>query len=295
MSRPAYSIVIATYERPRELGPMLASVAAQTHHPERVIVVDSSRDDETRRVADAYADKLPLLYERAIEPSAARQRNQGAAHVLTPLVAFIDDDAVLPPDLAEKLCAPFADETTGGVAGRIDEPRRPVPRGLLRWYYRLQAGFDHPTYGGLVFGPAINCYPSYVEAKGDLQPSQWLSSTCVFYRTALFRAEQFPKFDGYSFMEDVHLSARIGKKHRLYFHRDAVFQHHDATSTWKRDQRTLARSRIQNQRRVAREILGFSGLQFEAKLLLHRLFVSVYLLRQRQPGWSDSLLGTWGL
>jgi GT2 family glycosyltransferase len=295
MIPPAYSIVIATFERPRELTKMLSSVGAQTHRPERVVIVDSSKGEETRRVANEHADRLPVFYERALEPSAARQRNQGAVHVDTPLIAFIDDDAVLPPDLCAQLSEPFAaDEQIGGIAGRIDETPRPVPRGLLRWYYRLQAGFPHPTYGGLLFGPAINCYPSYTEARGELQPSNWLSSTCVFYRTELFRREEFPKFAGYSFMEDVHLSGRIGKTHRLYFHRDAVFQHRDAPSSWKRDYRALARSRLRNQRLVAREVLGFTGPLFEAKLLLHRLFVTAYLLRQRSVGWRQELLGTWG-
>ena len=296
MKLTPYSVVIATYERPDDLGPMLESLVAQTWPPARILVVDSSRDDHSRTVADRFTARLPLEYLRATEPSAARQRNQGAALVETPLVAFIDDDAILPADTCEKLCRVFAEDPSGeigGVAGRIEGPTRPVPKGPLWWYYRLQAGYVHPTYGGRLFGPAINCYPSYTESPDALIPSDWLSSTCVFYRTELFRREEFPKFDGYSFMEDVHLSARIGKTHRLYFHRDAPFEHRDAPSEWKRNAGALARSRIRNQRMVARDILGFSGPLFELKLLLHRLFVTVYLLRRRGPNTWPELTGTW--
>ena len=35
-----------------------------------------------------------------------------------------------------------------GIALRIDEIRRPAPSRLSRAYYRLQAGYSHPTYGG---------------------------------------------------------------------------------------------------------------------------------------------------
>jgi hypothetical protein len=179
------------------------------------------------------------------------------------------------------------------VAGRLEGPSRPVPRALLRWYYRLQAGYAHPTYGAQLFGPAINCYPSYTEAAGDLIPAQWLSSTCVFYRNAVFQREKFPAFEGYSSMEDVHLSARVGRTHRLYFHATARFEHRDATSSWKRNHAALARSRIHNQRTVAREVLGFTGPVFELKLLLHRLFVTAYLLRRRGVGTWGEIAGTW--
>jgi GT2 family glycosyltransferase len=289
---PAYSVVIATFERAQDLRDALASLAAQTHLPAQVVVVDSSRDEESEKVC-ASATGLSLTYERAREPSAAKQRNQGAERVTTELIAFSDDDSILPPETCAKLAAVFTDETVGGVAARLEGPSRPVPKGLLRAYYRLQAGYEHPTYGAQLFGPAINCYPSYTEAAGELIPAQWLSSTCVFYRTALFQREKFPSFAGYSSMEDVHLSARIGKTHRLFFHASAPFEHRDATSQWKRNHRALARSRIRNQRTVAREVLGFTGAKFELKLLLHRLFVSLYLLRRRGPGTWGELVGTW--
>ncbi len=292
MMLPAYTVVVATYERAEDLRRMLGSLAQQTHPAERIIIVDSSRGEETQRLTAEFPP-LPLTYERAHAPSAARQRNQGAVHVATELVAFIDDDAILPTETCAKLAQPFADPLVGGVAGRIGETTRPVPRGLLRWYYRLQAGYAHPTYGAQLFGPAINCYPSYTEAPGELIPAQWLSSTCVFYRTAIFQREKFPAFEGYSSMEDVHLSARVGKTHRLYFHAGAPFEHRDATSPWKRDHAALARSRIRNQRAVAREVLGFTGLRFELKLLLHKLFVTIYLLRKRGPGTWPQIAGTW--
>ncbi len=291
-----YTIVIATFERPAELARMLVSVAQQTRRPASVIVVDSSRNEEARAVVEMQASALPIVYERAIEPSAAKQRNQGARHVTTPLIAFIDDDARLFPDTGEKLCRVFDEDaagTVGGVAGRLTGEPRPVPGKLLWWYYRIQAGYVHPTYGGKLLGPAVNCYPSYTESDGDLIPADWLSSTCVVYRTAAFNAELFPSFSGYSFMEDVHLSARVARNHRVYFHRTALFDHDDAPSTWKRDWVGLARSRIRNQRLVARDIMGFSGPLFEWKLFLHRLFVTIYLLRRRGPGAWSEITGTW--
>ncbi len=293
----ACTMVIATYERPEDLVRMLESISRQERKPAMTILIDASKSGSTRAVFENFAAKLPLRYERAIVPSAAEQRNQGALLVQTPLIAFADDDDVLMPDTCEKLCAVFDDDSLGqigGVAGRIAGMERPPPRGPLWWYYRLQAGFSHPTYGGKLFGPAINCYPSYTEpSSGDLIAADWLNSTCVVYRTGVFLRERFPSFQGYSFMEDVHLSARIAKTHRLYFHTTALFEHHDAPSTWKRDFGGMARSRIRNQRIVARDLLGQHGASFQLRMLLHRIFVTIYVLRRRGAGTIAELMGTW--
>ncbi len=291
-----FSIVIATHERPEELRRALDSVAASTRQPARVLIVDSSRTDAVSGVAGEYAERLPLRHLVATEPSAAMQRNQGAADIATPLVVFMDDDAVLRPDTLAKMCAPFdsdPEEKTGGVAGRIDDMQHPVPRGLLWWYYRLQAGYGHPDYGGKLFGPGINCLPCYRENDPELIPSEWLNSTCVAYRTSVFRREQFPAFRGYSFMEDVHLSSRVGRTHALFFHRDALYAHRSAGSEFKSDAGALAHSRVAHQRALARDVLGRRGPWFEFQFFLHRVFSSISILRGRGPGCWQEILGTW--
>jgi glycosyltransferase involved in cell wall biosynthesis len=296
VSALAYSIVIATFERPAEVRVTLESIAAQTRPPQRVIIVDSSKDDETCAVADSFSARLPLHYERAIRPSAAVQRNQGAAQVGTPLIAFLDDDVLVRPGTFATIVAAFERDSTeriGGIAARIEGLQHRPPRGLLWWYYRIQAGYSHPTYGARLFGPAINCLPVYAENEPDLIRSDWLNSTCVFYRTALFAREKFPEFEGYSFLEDAHLSARIGRTHDLFFHRTASFEHRDAPSTFKRNALQLARMQVRHRRIVARDILGLREPMLTFKLLLHRLFASACLLRNRHPAWKQELIGTW--
>jgi GT2 family glycosyltransferase len=296
MNKPPYSLVIATFERPEPLAETLASLEKQTHPPAQVIIVDASKDERTREVAANFEKRLPVIYERASAPSAALQRNQGARLATSALTGFLDDDTTLCADVFEKLCDVFAadaEKKIGGVAARIAGMRHKPPRGLLWFYYRLQAGYSHPTYGGKLFGPVINCIPSYDAADGDLIPGEWLNSTCVLYRTQVFLNELFPKFEGYSFMEDVHLSARIAKTHRLFFHATAEFEHHDATSSFKRDARWMARMRIRNQRAVARDVMNLAGPIFEAKLLLHKLFVTVSILRWQKSARWDAIAGTW--
>src|SRR5687768_5651430 len=107
-ARLPYSIVIATYERADALRDALASVACQTRPPEHIVIVDSSAGDAARAVTGEFT--LPIIYERAERPSAAEQRNQGSRDIQTPLLAFMDDDVVLAPDVFEKLCAVFEND-----------------------------------------------------------------------------------------------------------------------------------------------------------------------------------------
>jgi len=297
MSSPPlpYTIVISTFERPVELAAALDSVILQTRQPASLIIVDSSRNDATREVCDRFADRLPMHYLPAEKPSAAIQRNQGGRLVETPLVAFMDDDVVLQADNFTKFCTVFEndpDGKIGGVAGRISDMQHSRPGRLLHAYYRLQAGYDHPDYGARLFGPGINCLPTY-DGDESLIRSDWLNSTCVVYRTSVFQAEEFPVFEGYSFLEDVHLSARVAKQHALYFLRDAVYDHNSASSEFKRNYTELARRRLANQRDLTRNVLGLSGLGFECKFFLHRLFISISILRGGGPGRWQELRGTW--
>ncbi len=290
-----FSFVIATRGRPAHLLETLDGIASGTRLPERVIVVDTSTDSSTRDAVLGYTDRLPLQYERGVEPSAAMQRNYGALRVTSPLTAFMDDDITLYPDACERICKVFEEDESGkvgGVSARIEGVSHPSPKGLLWWYYRLQAGFAHPTYGGRLFGPAINCFPTYSE-EGEIIPADWLNSACVFYRTPCFLNEMFPNFEGYSFMEDVHLSSRIARSHKLYFHSKALCQHRDAGGSSGRNGRRLARMRVRNQRLVARDVLNLRNPSLATRLFFHRLFATVYIVRARQQGWLDEMVGTW--
>ena len=292
---PPFSIVISTVDRPEALARALLSVAEQSHRPRRIVIVDASRDDSTRSVCVEFQHAFNLRWQRSHDASAARQRNAGATHVETPLIAFMDDDVVLEPDVFARLCEPFARlaRPPGGVAGRIRGLGHGMPRGWLRRYYRLQAGFGHADYGALVFGPAINTLPCYENCHDDLICGDWLNSTCVVYDRDAFARQLFPDFAGYSFMEDVHLSLRVGRSRELYFHRTAEYEHRSQPSEFKRDHLALARSRIANQRIVARDLLGLDGITLGWKFALHRLFITTALLRGGGAGKWREVAGTW--
>ncbi len=57
--RETVAVVVVTYNRADLLGRMLDGLAAQTHEPDAVIVVDNASEDHTREVLDAHRGLTP--------------------------------------------------------------------------------------------------------------------------------------------------------------------------------------------------------------------------------------------
>ncbi|MEZ5304502.1 MAG: glycosyltransferase [Verrucomicrobiales bacterium] len=293
-----YSVVIATLDRPDDLRRALRSLRAQAHPPAEVVVADASEGDASRLVcASSLAPGFRVRHLRCAVKSAAQQRNDGAALATTPLIAFMDDDAAADPDCLAELAEPFADGEVAGVSGRMRGSTHSPPRGLLRLYYRLQAGYPHPHYGAKLIGPAISCFPCYEDGTDDLIAADWLNTGCVLYRADAFRkAGGFPRFQGYSPFEDVYLSAAIARRGgKLYFHRAAYYDHYPKLDRPKQDRRRHGAMHMRNRELTCRGALGMAGASLYLRLFLHRLFVSAAILRGAGSAGEklDEILGTW--
>ena len=100
-----FSIVIATRDRADFLDAALASLATQRDGPTfEVVVVDNGSKDTTARVVERYANayraadgpSFETHYVFASEPNRGAARNAGIAAATGDIVAFVDDDVVLP-------------------------------------------------------------------------------------------------------------------------------------------------------------------------------------------------------
>src|SRR2546421_10637172 len=97
MAEPAVSVVVATHNRPRRLGRLLAALRAQTlpRHDFEVIVVDDGSTPATQAVLEEELARgeLRLRLERnALAQGQANARNLGWRLAQAPLIAFTDDD-----------------------------------------------------------------------------------------------------------------------------------------------------------------------------------------------------------
>ncbi|WP_199174936.1 glycosyltransferase family 2 protein [Halegenticoccus soli] len=130
------SVVVPTYYRNDRLREALESVAAQTHRPIEVIVVDSAAGAHARPVVEAFADEWGDTFEGVAYVSLERDegpqaaRSVGAERATGRYVQFLDDDDRLEATKFETQI-PLLEPPVGVVyCGMVDEERgevRPNP------------------------------------------------------------------------------------------------------------------------------------------------------------------------
>ena len=118
--RPAVSIVIPTHSEQRwsALVRTVASAKSQQYAPaEIVVVVDHNPALYLRARRDlGGVTVLENLYSQGVSGN----RNTGAFHTHTSLIAFLDDDTVAGPGWLGSLVAPFTDPAVIGTGGGIN-------------------------------------------------------------------------------------------------------------------------------------------------------------------------------
>ncbi len=126
MARPDISIIICTYQRPRNLRLCLLAAAAQRDFPYKIelIVADDGSQDETPEVVERFRRETgrPVTFcthpHRGFRP--ALTRNEGFALSTAPYVLFLDGDCLIPPD---HLAVHF----------RLRRPGRALTTDAVRW------------------------------------------------------------------------------------------------------------------------------------------------------------------
>ncbi|WP_191085036.1 glycosyltransferase family 2 protein [Roseococcus microcysteis] len=100
------SLVVATLGRVEEIGALFDSLAAQDTAFE-VILVDQNPDARLDALVAEWTPRLNLRHLRAPRPHANAARNLGLRHARGDLVAFPDDDCLLPPGTLARVRATF--------------------------------------------------------------------------------------------------------------------------------------------------------------------------------------------
>jgi GT2 family glycosyltransferase len=128
---PDFTVVICAHDSRRwsDLQAAVRAVRRQTLAPKQIIVVVDGNDELFRR-ASAELEGVEVV-ENHNHPGLGGARNAGIATAVAPLVAFVDDDAVVSERWLEHLSTPYLNPDVAGVGGSI-EPR--WESGRPRWF-----------------------------------------------------------------------------------------------------------------------------------------------------------------
>jgi glycosyltransferase involved in cell wall biosynthesis len=221
--------VVATKDRPDDLGRMLKSMSEQSLHPDQIVIVDASSRPIQRITAQFNA--LNIKYIRHLQPSASKQRNIGITAVKPDidLIGFLDDDIEFESGAIEAMLRFWQDapDDVGGCAFNLKnfEPTMGVKfkkSCLAEWFglYSRVRGAVMPSGWQTLTGTVIET--TFV---------QWLPSTASVWRSNVFEKFKFDEyFDGYSYLEDLDFSFSVSKHHRLAVLAEAGFYHYPSPS-----------------------------------------------------------------
>jgi GT2 family glycosyltransferase len=216
--KPAFSVVIPTFERPDTLHQVLEALGRQGGGVdfEVVVVDDGSRDDTPRRLR-ALSPPYPFRFFRQENSGPAAARNRGVEEARGRWILFLGDDTVPERDLL-------------AVHAQAHEEPRPVPVAVLGYTTwprdrRVSPFLHHINEYGLQFGYGLIEDPEAV-------PFNFFYTSNISLPRALLRAAGlFDTTFPFAAWEDIEIAYRMMRMGmRILYRPAAVARHyHDIT------------------------------------------------------------------
>lgn len=118
-TQPSFSVIIPTYNRPRQLADCLAALEQSKYPRERfeIIVVDDGSAVPPESAIAAFHCRLEIRLFRQANAGPSAARNTGAAKANGRILAFSDDDCAPAPEWLQTMAARFAVERDPVIIG----------------------------------------------------------------------------------------------------------------------------------------------------------------------------------
>jgi len=274
------SVIIATDNRAGVLERCLCSLAGQSLPPDEIIIAHGGSDTETERIVEGMmtgsAPRTNIRYFNVGPLGAARQRNAGADRSRGDILFFLDDDVICGNDYIAEMLDVFRGDSEGEVGGACGIMENlsylelsPLNKFLFDLCLRKEE--RKKDYAGMVVGPAVNYLPK--DIPFTRQEVQWMVGCVCAYRREVFLENRFHEgFHGYSFMEDVDLSCRVAKKHKLINSTKARVHHLDLGGETHSDWSAIGRMQVMNRWHVMTKVLGKNAPADTARFFYYQLY-----------------------
>lgn len=195
------SVVIPCYteERWSDTCNAVQSALTQDPAPEAVIVAVDRNVQLFRRLQEAALPIKVVLNQR--QPGSSATRNTGASVVTSPIIAFLDDDAIARPGWLANLVEPFRNDDVVGTGGSV------APK-----WGSLEPRWFPPEFAWTV-GASFRGQPTQRSQVRNVWSENMAVRRCVFDAVGRFNPD-FTKVGSFSRPDDTDLCVRMGKATR---------------------------------------------------------------------------------
>ena len=113
------SVIVTVLNEDRSILHLLNSLAAQSHPPDEVVIVDGGSSDDTLAILNTYAARSDMLLQVLSRPGTniSQGRNVAIEAAQGQIIASTDAGVRLTPGWLQALTAPFVDPTVQVVSG----------------------------------------------------------------------------------------------------------------------------------------------------------------------------------
>ncbi len=167
--------ILCTKDRPNYVQDFLNNLQLQTNLPELILIIDSSTNDESRRIVQSHPlNSLKRLYYFESKPGLPRQRNLGISKALdlisdtdNTLVAFLDDDVIIDSKYFENLRFEVSkDFAFAGITGQPSEVKKFDFRFRIYRFFLMDSKVD-----GSILSSGLTTVP---RASSNLESAEWM-------------------------------------------------------------------------------------------------------------------------
>lgn len=247
-----FSLIVCTYMRPQPLSELLQSVKKQTMYPNEILIVDGSKNEETKiLLQNNIFENMQYFKVTDKDRGLTRQRNLGISKLSSDseIVCFLDDDTILEPNYFEELLKtysvfPHALGVGGYITNEITwEKADGEYKYVLNEFYF--DGWKRKDGSRFILRKKLhldsNCPPGFLpmfshgRSIGFLPPTnkiyqvEQLMGGVSSFRKIVFENFSFSNyFEGYGLYEDADFTLRVAKTGKLYINTAAKLAHYHA-------------------------------------------------------------------
>jgi GT2 family glycosyltransferase len=227
------SVIVCTSDRCHSLKNTLEVLEKNNYKNIEVVIVDASSTEDTMKLIQEVSINFlyPLKYEIVSQKNVAISRNVGIKLSSSPIIVFLDDDVIPPPEWIDELLATynFYGEKCGGVGGTVRDMTKPG--------YPLQyrKGITNLMSNTIAIRPENAS--GYNQAEG-FWFSGFMGANSSYRREVLELVGGHDEFYEY-FLEETDLCLQIIKAGYEIHFSNTIVDHYPAASHNRKDQKHL--------------------------------------------------------
>lgn len=226
------SLIIPTYNRPKELDDCLRSVLRQSVRPTELILVDDGNLGGMPLARELEQAGIAWKYLKKDRPGLTASRNLGIREARAEVVFFLDDDVVLEPDYLEQILRVYKEDggrDLAGVGGVIANYPRVTALQRVKYLTGRLFLVTGPREGRIEPSGFCTDYGITGRPLKGIQEVDFLPGGVCSFRREIFETFLFSEsYKGYGLGEDKDFSCRVSRRHRLLITPGARLDHFES-------------------------------------------------------------------